>query len=297
MDTKGACMPESIGTTGGVIVQGEGEPDCTREEYDAIDATNWTRLKEIRKSPLHYIHRAQREDTDALKLGRAVHTAVFEPARFERDFAVWDGERRAGKEWERFKELNHRKTIIRSADRGRVLAIRDAVRASPLVAPYLVIGEAEKTIVWRDRKTGLLMKGRLDWLAPTALLDLKTSRHAVDQRAFARDAFQLGYFHQLALYQRGVATVRGLGESPPAIIVAVETEVPFDVAVYRLSEDALHFVNEDLDELLATLVKCRAESKWPGTFNAEQELELPRWAIPDAEDMDVGEEPAWMKGA
>ena len=48
----------------------------------------------------------QRADTTALKVGRAVHTAVFEPDRLLRDYVLWDGGDRRGKEWTAFKELH-----------------------------------------------------------------------------------------------------------------------------------------------------------------------------------------------
>lgn len=268
-----------------------------RSEYDAIDAVNWSRLKLMRKSPLHFLHCGQPEDSDALKLGRAAHVALFEPHRFRTDFAIWKGKRRDGKEWEQFKALHPHETIIRAEERDRALGIAAAVRACPLVAPFLAVGEPEKVLVWKDRKTGLSMKARLDWLGENIVLDLKTARNAIDPRAFSLDAYKLGYFHQLEHYRRGVAATQGRGEGPPAVIVAVETEVPYDVAVYQLSEDALHFVGEELDELAATLVRCRAENKWPGKFDAVQELNMPRWAFPSVEDMTVPPEPDWLKGA
>jgi len=266
----------------------------TFAEYKAIDAVNWSTLKELRRSPLHFQHRLtnEREDRDVLRLGRVVHIAVFEPERLPLDVAVWQGGDRRGKDWKLFETLHWRQTIVNEKEYARVCAIRDAVRACPLVQPYLAVGEPEKVITWTDRRSGVKMKARLDWLG-AVLLDLKTARYAVDARRFAQEAFRLGYFHQLALYRRGVATALGLGQGPPALIVAVEPEGPHDIAVYRLSEDALAFVGEEVDELLERLVTCRAEGKWPGTFNAEQELEVPRWAMPNLDDVDV-EDPDWL---
>jgi hypothetical protein len=271
----------------------------TFAEYQAIDAVNWTTLKNLKKSPLHYMHGLtnERPDTSALKLGRVVHKAVFEPEQLPLEVVIWENGDRRGKAWEAFKAEHEGETILKRDEYDRACAIRDAVRAHPLVMPYLATGLPEQVVQWTDRRSGVPMKARVDWLSDAVVLDLKTARHAVDQRAFAADAFRLGYFHQLALYQRGVATMRGVGHGPPALIVAVEPVAPFDVAVYRLSDDALAFVGEELDELLELLVHCRAEKTWPGTFSKEQELDVPRWAMPSAEDMEVGDEPEWLKGA
>ena len=59
----------------------------THDAYDAIDATRWSMLKLMAKSPAHY-HQAlleSRKDTTALKFGRAVHLACLEPERFIRE--------------------------------------------------------------------------------------------------------------------------------------------------------------------------------------------------------------------
>jgi hypothetical protein len=273
----------------------------TFAEYQAIDAVNWSSLKHMRRSPLHFKAALEENrdagDTDQRRLGRVVHTAVFEPDRLTKETVVWEGERRAGKEWERFKELHHRKTIIRVDDAHRAIAIRDAVRGCPLAMPYLATGQAEQVLQWKDRRTGLQCKARLDWFNDAAILDLKTARNACHMRNFARDAFELGYFHQAAFYQRGLATVRGTAEGPPVLLVAVEPEPPHDVAVYRVSEDALHFVNEDIHKLLERVAECRASDRWPGTFADEQLLDMPKWGYPSAEDMTVPPPPAWLEGA
>jgi len=46
--------------------------------YSKLEAVNWSSLKEMRRSPRHYQHRltAPREDTKAMALGRATHTAT-----------------------------------------------------------------------------------------------------------------------------------------------------------------------------------------------------------------------------
>jgi hypothetical protein len=50
-----------------------------RDEYDAINAMNITRLKELRRSPLHFL--MSPKTSDAMTLGIATHVAVLEPER------------------------------------------------------------------------------------------------------------------------------------------------------------------------------------------------------------------------
>ena len=53
------------------------QTDSTRAEYEAIDALNYTGMKELLKSPLHYQqwlkNRHIKEDTKALRIGKMTH--------------------------------------------------------------------------------------------------------------------------------------------------------------------------------------------------------------------------------
>jgi hypothetical protein len=162
------------------------------------------------------------------------------------------------------------------------------------VAKYLAQGEPEKVLTWTDQRTGLACKSRVDWLAPGIVLDLKTARDAVDPRAFSSAAWRLGYLHQLAFYCAGARTVTGVEHE--AVVVAVEPEPPYDLAVYNVDGDDLWLAGEEVNALLAKLAECRKADQWPGAFTTEQTLHAPRWAHADAEDMEVAEEPAWMRG-
>lgn len=274
----------------------------TYEDYASLNATNWSLLKHLRRSPLHYqaALTAPREDTDSLRLGRAVHTAVFEPNRFALECVVWDGGRRYGKEWDAFERVakSQGRTILTADQYQRACRIRDAVRGHRLVAPLLAEGQAEHVIQWTSEATGMPLKGRLDWLGrrdgDLLLVDLKTARTATDLRQFANTAYSLGYVHQLSFYASGVRAV--YGQDPLPYIVAVEPEAPHDVVLYRVSEDALWAAGEQVGELLQRLKQCRDENQWPGCFDSAQELDLPRWAYPSEDDVGPVADPAWMEG-
>lgn len=70
--------------------------------YDAIEAINWSSLVHMATSAKMLRWRVEhpRPDTPALALGRAIHCAVLEPERFERDYLVepeFDTRSNAGK--------------------------------------------------------------------------------------------------------------------------------------------------------------------------------------------------------
>jgi exodeoxyribonuclease VIII len=256
------------------------------ETYRAIRGVNWSTLRDMRASPLHYKQAVDmpREDSDTLALGRAVHTAVLEPDRFPIDYTVWQGARRAGKEWEAFCAANQAQTILKVDQYATCLAIRDAVRRDPIAAAYLASGEAERNITWTDAETGLACKGRLDWHSPArkALVDLKTTR-SVDARMFGATAFRFGYHCQLAYYLDGWrASVPG--DPMEAVIIAVESEPPHDVGVFLLDDEVLYAGREEYHELLARVKGCMLTGRWPGRYDEPQLLQLPSWAFPNDDD-------------
>jgi hypothetical protein len=259
------------------------------DDYLAIDAVNWSTLKELRKSPKHYRHRLQvpRVDTAGLRRGRAAHTATFEPDRFLLDYVVFKGKTRRGKTWDAFKAAHPTESIIKPDEYRRALAIRDAVRGHPLAGPYLEDGEAEKAIQWVDDGSGLRCKARLDFVSRSkpSIVDLKTTG-SISYPVFASTAYRLGYHCQAGFYGDG-AKRSGLGDLP-FVVIAVEAEPPHDVAVFEYLGDC---TDAGLDEVRSLLVKLsyhRERNEWPGMYAEEQILEFPSWATPDAND-DVAE--------
>ena len=170
--------------------------------YRRIDAVNWSSLKNMARSPLHYKHGLtnDRPDTPAMALGRAVHKAVLEPRDFPLTYTVWRGFRR-GKDWTTFKSVNEEAglEVLTEDEYDKCLAIQTAVEQHPVAGPLLTGGDAEKTLLWTDGATGLKCKARADYVRGTTLIDLKTTR-SLDERDFQRTYHGFKYNCQLAMY-------------------------------------------------------------------------------------------------
>lgn len=258
----------------------------TFDQYRAIQATNWSQLKHLRESPLKYRYMQTAEedvDTASRALGRAVHSLVFEPGTFARDYAIYDGGDRRGKDWLAFRDANEGKTIFKPNEIGHVEAMAKAVRVHPLVAPYLDDGQFEQTITWTDPQSGEPCKARIDWWSKSkkALLDLKSST-SIDAFLFGRVAARLGYASQLAHYYNGVRF--GMRQACAEVaIVAVESKPPYDVAFFTVTDDALFAGQEEVARLIRQLQECRSTNKWPGRYTEKQMLALSEYAYGDEE--------------
>ena len=254
------------------------------QEYSSVRAVNWSCLKEMSRSPLHYAHRLTRprDDTPAMRFGRACHTAVLEPDRFPLEYVVFDGARRAGKEWDAFAAVNSARTILKADEYQTALALRDAVHAHPVAGQLLASGLPELSLQWTDAATGLPCKARIDWWddSTLALTDLKTTKD-VQARVFGHLAARLGYHGQVAFYRAGVKAVYGCEAT--VRIVAAEAEAPHDVAVFGIDDDCLYAGEEEVKRLLQLVAECRESGVWPGRYPEEVPLELPTWVFPDDE--------------
>lgn len=278
-----------------------------RGEYDypTLDGTSITLLKEMLKSPKHYRYRQKfsRFASPSMSKGTTTHIAVLEPERFLKEYAIWDSKdeegktkQRRGKVWEAFQEQHSGKTIVKSDEYDEAIAIRDAVRKDTVAMKYLAMGDPEVALSWNDEHTGMLCRGRADWLATVdhelCIVDLKTTRDA-SPLWFSRDCAKYSYHLQLAYYADAIE--RATGKAPKTVVVAVESMAPYDVVTYLVPEDVLDIGREAYRTLLERLKWCQERNEWPGQGEMmERYLTLPSWCIPE-EDGVEGLELDWSK--
>jgi hypothetical protein len=256
----------------------------TFDDYRRIDAVNFSTLKAMAESPLHYQDAVNyaKEATSAMDVGTAGHCMVLEPDQFPPRYSVWTGKVRRGKEWDAFEAANADKTIITLAEYDGCKAMKDAVMAHTAAGPIFSSGgEAERVITWKDPETGIDCKGRIDWLCGS-VVDLKTTKSA-NPRVFAATAARYKYHAQMAWYRWGVECATGLAEWPCHLVV-VESARPYDVVVYTLDELTLGAGLDECRGLLRQVAECRASGRWPGRYGGETTLNFPNWAFTNDED-------------
>lgn len=262
------------------------------EEYLALPGCSITRLKELRRSPMHYRYRLENPKESApLTFGRAAHCAVLEPERFDADHAVWARRTasenlapRNGKHWDAFRAEHAGRTIITADEYASAVTLQRAVRGNPDAAKLLETGDAEVTMQWSIM--GHAAKGRLDWLNPTyegrpALVGLKSTRDC-RERQFGRQSATLGYHLQWAWYLDGYKTLTECSDAR-VFEIAVESEAPHAVVVYEIPEEILHQGFIEYCELLEMLAECERTNSWPGPAPGIRTLTLPQWVYGEEE--------------
>lgn len=266
---------------------------------ERTDRVNWSTLKHIGVSPKHYLWALSnpRPQTDALLLGSLVHCMVFEPDQINARYAKeprfnramnddtarakgYDGGKQAALDW----ALDHADRVHVSAELyDTAYHASRAVLMDPVAAPFVTAGWNEYTIHWRDAHTGIDCRGRVDHV-DGCLSDLKTTRSLV---TFERDIARFGYHAQLAWYIDGLRAA-GTQTSKPPVLVAVESQPPYDVLVLRFDEDDLAVGRRVYRRYLDTLAECRRTGTWPGVGGGSvRRVVLPPWADPIMDDMEV----------
>ena len=234
-------------------------------------------------SPLHYRHGVQhaRPDTDATRLGRAVHCAILEPEMFADRFAVKpDGmsfSTRDGKAW---RSEHEHLTILSHGDgcaiEGMVESVQDHARARELLS--LAPCETERRLEWTDEETGALCAGTPDRVIQASrpiLLGIKTTRH-IEPRRFEAEAYQRGYHLQWAYYHDALVA---LGHAPPVMVeIAIENVAPYDVVVHVIPDEILDDGRSAYRDALVDVLRCREHDTWPGWCPTERVFQRPRWA-------------------
>lgn len=251
----------------------------TREDYDALPGVNWSTLREIHRSPLHYRAKLMLPPARTRSMGTGIyaHIAALEPERWAKFAAEPDfGDCR-------FKENKTRRDEWRAehagaqciplADYQRAEGMRDAILGHPAALAAL-LGRRECAITWTFDGTGLDCKVLLDCLSATWIAELKTTTDVGP--AFERRAANLGYHRQLAWQREAVRALTG--ETMPVVLVAVEQDYPHDVAVYDVDDDLLTTGLVEVRECVSRLVECQQTDVWPGRLGAGRSvLSLPRW--------------------
>ena len=272
------------------------------EQYHRTLGLTKSGLMALRKSPAHFwqwMTSPPDPSTQAMMLGTATHTLVFEPEKWENEIVVIPEDapkkptaaqinakepsekgQASIKWWNDFYEKNKNKTTITHDQYLRARGMADAVMACEEIVPYLKhpSAKAELSIVGNELVNGMSIacKGRCDLITMdgTIIVDLKTTQDSSSEK-FSKNFMSLGYWMQAAHYIK-VARLAGL-PIQRFIFIAVESEAPYSVALYELDDTSLQKAFEIRQKLLERLANCIATGKYPSHSKGINSLTLPYW--------------------
>lgn len=266
--------------------------------YHGLNACSNSRLSILKKSPAHLFHslKHQLEATAAMKLGTLIHKAVLEPEAFRNSYVVIpdltegiltkDGKPASNpkntseykERFSNFAKANIGKEFISQDDFDTAMAIQQKLYNHPRIGLLLSeISQTELSALWQCSETGLLCKARIDGDSSDleAVIDLKTTSDA-SPAGFEPSIANFGYHRQAAMY---LDAMRELGRTrTDYIIIAVETEAPYECAAYRLRDEIIELGRRELAPLKRLYKACQEQNVWPGYPTEIQDIGLPAWA-------------------
>lgn len=273
-------------------------------DYQAWPFASNSQLTNLLRSAAHM--KAAREavwkDTPAKMLGTAIHTRVLEPDQFASRYVT--GEQchaltKGGKgprcsnagSWpltdgtfvcgvhlaEGAQTIGA--TVLAPEDAAVVNAVGEAVRSHAVAGPMIrACTDFELSIVWDDPVTGVRCKARLDAHAPDlaggTIPDLKTTQSG-EIFDFERAILSWGYHRKAWFYLRG-AKEAGL-QARHFPLIALEKEPPYAVAIYRVSDAVVGYLEDQMTALLTLYAECERRREWPAYPELVREISVPDW--------------------
>lgn len=272
------------------------------DHYRASVGINASSLADVRRSPAHYyahqILGIGRETTPAMEFGSLVHSAILEPHTLHEKYindqefveaVIQDKpDTKSPRATKVYKDLVNNaklqgKTVLTDKDFTSMSNIVDAVYSHQTAKNILNNGHPEKVLYAQDPDTGLLLKGKMDFiLSDGYVVDVKTTKDA-SRAEFTKSLFNYNYYVQAAFYLH-IAKL-SLGQSfKNFLFICIEKDEPHQVAIYTPDEGALDAGERVFKRDLRILSECYEKNQWPGYSSKIENIALPHWAFNHLED-------------
>ena len=266
------------------------------DDYCEWDAVNHSKLARIDKSPLHAKTVVDLSESKSIRFGHLVHSGRLEPDSVESRYAVMPAyelmaENTTGKGepststattfvkdsrksfYKAAAEMG--KTVVTTEEYLQMKETLDVILRCPRSSGCFVGGDAELSIVWEDKETGVKCKARIDYKRPDRLTDLKTSRD--DGKGPLPESFEwslwtYSYYSQAAWYQAGWKALTG--EKLPFWFVVVSNTHPIQCVAAPVGEVTLMAGRKKNQERLQAWADCLETGFWFG-YQSPELFELP----------------------
>lgn len=226
------------------------------------------------------------EEKQHLNFGRAVHHLMLGERSFSSQFIIrpnevpdedgvlrpWSGKgssTKGSQAWTAAARETGR-TILTMEQVQHIKGMSKALGLDRMVRAGILSGRIERTIIWRDEKTGLWIKVRPDAIPTDSgdFADLKTtiSVQAADIR---RAISNYAYHQQMALIREAARRVMKI-EPASFSLVFIEKKLPYCVRVAVLRHEDLDLGMKQNRRAIDLVHTCIKEKRWPGPGAGEE---------------------------
>lgn len=257
--------------------------DCYHKE-EGISSSG---INLILDCPKRYWHVYKNKETDstneAFVLGKAFHTLVLEPEKFESSFYAMTEEvdlrTKIGKELMASIEIKAKgKTILRKKDLGHILEMANEAKSHP-VWNDIKDKQIENSIYWNvDNIYGTRLRSRPDLFNDGYIIDIKTTDSI---KGFQRSIYQYGYHRQAAMQIDGLKHFNKEGDNHERFFAffVIEKKAPYLTACFTLDPTSIEQGRKEYLEGAELYSECLKFNEWPGYDDKFQLTSIPKWAI------------------
>ena len=257
------------------------------EEYLRQPAISCSQLKHLACCPKAFkyfvIDANEQEDTEAMQLGRALHTLVLEPNLFAKEYVILPKVKGKGPAYKAKQQLELGSKVLWDTEHDVLVEMRKAIEAHQYAGRFLEGTKNEASIFWKSEleTSGIDCRGRIDAIknngSDIVLVDIKSTVDA-SESAFTRQIFQLKYYMQAAYYLDGYEAIT---QTRPNffVFIAIEKKPPYLCAVYLLSadSDAIIYGRQEYIRLLSKYKTCLDSDNWSEGYDNPCNVLLPPW--------------------
>lgn len=245
------------------------------------------------QSPAHFFEnwhgnpkRSESPESRAFIVGRALHHTILGEKFFAKLFAVepsewpdeagevrpWNNNRTVCKKWHaEQRKLGRAVLTIKEAE--TVIGMAKSLATHPLVQHGALNGLIERSMFWKDKRTGIWLKARPDSIPTHSgdFVDLKTtdSTYWMDMM---RSIAKYGYHAQGALVREGARHLMGVTDATFSLVF-VEKRKPHTRRVVQLKPHDLDLGHRQNEVALDRFVECLKTGTWPGPDGDKQDAE------------------------
>jgi exodeoxyribonuclease VIII len=269
----------------------EGIFDIEENQYHSIKRVSSSALKAFLKSPKeaeHYLNEnidsPDQEFNPAFVFGSAFHALILEPDLFDSKFIiepVFSTAKNVNpgrQEWTAFKRTAFGRKIVSQKDWLKMSAMRENLTNNFFYQEFMENAQAEATLFWTDRATGMKCKSRMDAFNPKmGIMDVKTMSEIPTQSECIRAIAKFDYALQQVHYLNGLSHV--LPEVPQKFrFLFCSKAGAFDNSNVEINTGDVVFWDGIYRNLLKKVESCVTENFYPGINKDIVEVKLPAWA-------------------
>lgn len=224
-----------------------------------------------------YERAAKRKDSDAFRIGKAVHALFLQPHLYKDLVAISpDCEKRSKEDretWRQFHEsLKPGVTDISAEEEEIVFALHESLKAQPIIYENIIASQYREVSLFNS-KTSPMLKCRFDVYDPATGIacDVKTMSEPASEENFMWACKRYNYPLKAAFYRH---VAQGLGHEVKRFrYICAETTPPHEVAGFELDNQVIDLWAAQLPQLL-DMWQNGVDAGWPDGFRL---LSAPNW--------------------